>query len=100
MSMQQLEQWIRKDQNVLFIKPGCPYCARAIEHAKKLRSSGKIKDFTTYTVEKDFSNRDLGNLVDKNRGRVQSDGTATKPQVFIGGRYVGDSEAFLKKIKA
>lgn len=97
MSVTQLEQIISKEENVLFVKNGCQYCKKALEHAEKLKRSGKIRDYKVLTLGKDYDERALGNLVQKSGGRVDW-GKATKPQIFIGRRYIGDSQAFISGV--
>ncbi len=63
---------------VLFTKPGCPYCSKAIALLDQ-------RGLTYHAIS----------LGDAERSRVLSGvaGAATTPQVFINGHLIGDSEA-------
>ncbi len=93
-SLTELEQLVEQNQNILFIKVGCPYCARALSHADYLVEQGVITSYATRTVGQDFENPELAELVNKNGGELISSDRASKPQVFMQGKYIGDSQDF------
>ncbi len=59
-------------------RDGCPFCVRAKE---ALRNAGI--DFEELVLNRDYTDRTLRAVA----------GSASVPQVFVNGEYVGDSEA-------
>lgn len=95
LSLPALKELIRKEENVLFVKEGCPYCTKALARADELKRQGVIKDYLVQTLNKDFNDETLGKLVQDFGGQKHVHwGKATKPQIFMNGEYVGDSMAF------
>lgn len=68
----------RPEVVTLFTREGCPYCARA-----KTALEAKGMDYEEVVLGKDITSRSL---------RAVS-GEATTPQVFIGGKHIGDEDA-------
>ena len=90
-----MQEVIRKEENVLFVKKGCPYCTKALKHADELKRQGKIDDYEVWTLGSDFDDETLGQIVKDNGGDTHW-GKATKPQIFMDSKYIGDSMAFDK----
>ena len=92
-------QAIAKSQNVIFYKPGCPYCAATEELFRELKELGAIDSYEVYYVGRDFDNQTLKNLC---TGFGWSDQTVsgfpTKPQIFMntedGTEYFAGNAAF------
>lgn len=61
---------------VMYTKPGCPYCARALGLLER-----KHADVTDISAA--FDPKLKAEMVEKSGGR------ATFPQIFIGGKHVG-----------
>lgn len=68
----------------LFVKPGCPYCARA---KQMLTDAGMV--FEEIVLGRDATVSSLRAVT----------GQGTAPQVFIGGRHIGGSEALEQYLK-
>lgn len=64
---------------VLYTKPGCPYCAAAMSLLKR-----KGVEFTEIVASNDPAKK--AEMVGKSNGK------ATYPQIFIGGKHVGGSD--------
>ncbi len=69
---------------VMFTKPGCPFCAKA---------KGILRDANV-----DFEEIELNKNITVRAVRAAT-GSDTVPQVFINGKYLGDSEAVAKRFK-
>ncbi len=74
----------KPDDVVIFTKPGCPFCATA---KSTLRNAGV--DFEEIELNKDITIRAV-------RAATGSD---TVPQLFVNGKYLGDSKAVSKHFK-
>jgi glutaredoxin len=81
---------IAQNENVIFYKPGCPFCVAAENFFKKLVELSIIPNYKIYLLGSAFNNQDLTTLV-KEYG-WQPDGyqeVCTKPQIFVNGEYIG-----------
>jgi glutaredoxin len=94
--LQQLQE-IVNNKNVIFNKIGCPFCIAAQKLAEVLVEQKVLDEYLVLTLNEDFDNQTLTELVSKNGW--QPDGIqfiATKPQIFIQGQYVGGNFDFYK----
>lgn len=67
----------------IYIKPGCPYCERALEVLHRQEGTSlEIIDIT--------DNVDL-----KQQMQTESGGRSTVPQIFVDGKYLGDCSELL-----
>lgn len=74
---------------IMFIKKGCPYCKRAVEHCKKLAVIPTLK-IVTDTQETVKELKASGML-------AKNSSVRTVPIIFIDGKYIGGSSEFLSK---
>jgi len=90
---------IAKNENVIFYKPGCPFCKASEELFRELVEVGAIEEYSVYQLGEDFNNEELTDLV-KEFG-WKPDGyqeVASKPQIFIEGQYIGGNrELYISK---
>jgi glutaredoxin len=96
LSLQQMQE-IANSQNVIFYKPGCPFCEAAQKLAEVLVQQQILNEYVVCVLDQDFDNQTLTQLVSPYGW--QPDGQqsiAPKPQIFIGGQYVGGNFEFYK----
>ncbi len=75
----------KPDDIVIFTKPGCPFCAKA----KTVLHNANV-DFEEIELNKNITVRAVR----------ATTGFDTVPQVFVNGKYLGNSEAVVKHFKA
>jgi glutaredoxin len=95
-SLSQMQE-IAKSQNVAFFKQNCPFCTAAQKLIDALLESKVLDSFDVYMLSVDFDNETLTDLVCSSGWQpdgVQS--TASKPQIFVQGQYIGGNFEFYK----
>ena len=96
LNLQQIQQ-IAETQNVIFYKPNCSFCIASKDLFDRLISLGVLENYQIYTLDKDFDNQTLTDLVCiygwKPDG-IQS--FCSKPQIFIKSEYIGGNFEFYK----
>jgi glutaredoxin len=98
--MNKLSQIVKDDKNVMFSKPGCPFCAASYVLLDELVKQGVIPNYTKYFNVGDFSDPELTELVTEYGWQKESEYqvNCTKPQIFINGEYIGGNwELYLSK---
>ncbi|MEM1312487.1 MAG: glutaredoxin [Patescibacteria group bacterium] len=82
---------IAKEENTIFYKTGCPFCAASEKLFNKLQENGIINSFNIYYLYQDFNDEQLTELVTEYgwESTSQYQLNCTKPQIFIKGDYVG-----------
>jgi glutaredoxin len=98
-SNQMLE--IAQTENVIFYKPGCPFCAASEVLFKKLQELKIVGDFKIYQLNTDFDNDLILELVKKFDWQPESHQSyPSKPQIFINEagktEYIGGNFEFYK----
>jgi glutaredoxin len=96
LSLQEMQQ-ITRTQNVIFGKSNCRFCTSALMLMGNLVDQKILDSYFYYHLDEDFDNETLKELLLHNGWQpdgVQS--TATKPQVFIRGQYIGRNFEFYK----
>jgi glutaredoxin len=84
---------IATTKNVIFYKPGCPYCQATEQLFQNLISKGILPNYEVYYLGQDFDNETLTELVSEFDWKPKYPGAVpTKPQVFLNLR--GQTEHF------
>ncbi|MFI3256244.1 MAG: GrxA family glutaredoxin [Psittacicella sp.] len=73
---------------VIYGRPGCPYCARALEESKNLKANN-LADYEYIDVyEQNISKDELSQKLNKE--------VKTWPQVLVDDNYIGGCDNFLE----
>lgn len=90
---------IAKNENVIFYKPGCPFCVAAENLFKKLVELSIIPYYKICLIDSFSNNQDLTTLVKEYGWKPEGyQEVCTKPQIFINGEYIGGNrELYLSK---
>lgn len=101
LSLNELET-IANTKNVIFYKPGCPYCAASKKLMDELKNIDAISEYEIYYLDQDFDNRTLTELVEKFGWHKTNPlrNHPTKPQIFINEtgetEYIPGNDVFYK----
>lgn len=96
LSLQEM-QIIAENENVIFYKPGCPFCVAAEKLIKELVELKIISDYKVYFLGIDFDNRNLTDLVKEHGWKTDAvQEFCTKPQIFFKNEYIGGNFEFYK----
>jgi glutaredoxin len=92
-------QQLAASKNIIFYKPGCPYCAATQELFEELVQKGLLPQYEIRFLGQDFMNETLTELVMGYGWKARYDGDVpTKPQIFINQRgkteYFGGNDFF------
>lgn len=89
-------QKILTEKNILFYKPGCPYCEASQRLMEALIESEIIQEYSVYYVHPsgDLTNDVLKETVSELGWSGSQRNYPTKPQVFVHGEYVGGNDDF------
>jgi glutaredoxin len=89
-------QEISKSQNVIFYKPGCPFCFASRVLLDKLVDNKKIDTYKVYMLDSDFENETLAEFIQSctTWRPTENEQFPAKPQIFLKGEYVGGNIDF------
>ena len=96
-TLDQLFEIIKLDKNVIFCKDFCPFCTATTSLINKLVELEQITNHRMLTLDKDFTNSQLKQIVLKYNWFPKGyQEYPTKPQIFVNSEYIGDNMAFYK----
>jgi glutaredoxin len=98
--MSRLVEIVKNEKNVMFSKPGCPFCSASYKLLDHLVETGVIEGYSKYYNTGDYTNEELTELVTEYGWEKESEyqNNCTKPQIFLEGEFVGGNhELYLSK---
>jgi glutaredoxin len=98
--MTRLQKIVQDNQNIIFSKPGCPFCSASYILLDNLVKTGAISKYTKYYNLADYKNEELTELVSSYGWQKESEyqDNCTKPQIFLNGEFIGGNrELYLSK---
>jgi glutaredoxin len=99
LGMTTAQAWIDKisQENIIFYKPDCEYCAASKDLFDRLIDDEIMDNYSIYYVhrDQDISNMDLKEVVQHFGWEAQDeDAIPSRPQIFIDGQLIGGNEDF------